>query len=231
MNSVLPQVFSADEINAFRSELRPIVSKVESTMNTPGTPRIFHNDGKLTKTHYWHLGKHVILQAGPGRFDTRYGIDEGVFADQNFKHNPIIEQVIKSMLHNRYVNHTGVVYSAAGSGDQYWHRDTDNIADSDSDGTKLVEMDDFYFTVLVPLVPMNKENGTTEFMLGTHRKTANQFDASEHAQFDVVLGDVLVFNGKINHRGRANQSKQERPVLYNVYYKGWYNDSYREGVV
>ena len=104
------------------------------------------------------------------------------------------------------------------------------MADSDSDGTKLIEMDDFYYTVLIPLVAMDKVNGTTEFMLGTHKKTAGEFSKSEHKQFDVALGDVLIFNGKINHRGRTNHSTEERPVIYNVYYKGWYNDSYREGV-
>lgn len=228
--TVIPQVFSHQDMIKYKTALMPIVEKVEKTLKTTGKPRIFHNDGKKTETRYWQLGQHIILQAGPGRFDTRYGLDQGVFADNLLQHNPIIEALVKTLLHNRYVNHTGVVYSAPGSGDQYWHRDTDNIADTDSNGTQLSQMDDFYFTVLVPLVPMNKENGTTEFMLGTHRKAAHDFDNSPTVQYDVALGDVLMFNGKMNHRGRANQSTEARPVIYNVYYKGWYNDSYREGV-
>ncbi|MCS5710821.1 phytanoyl-CoA dioxygenase family protein [Candidatus Berkiella aquae] len=228
--TIIPQVYSQQEIEAFQIALNPVVQKIESLMKTPGIPRYFNNDGKKTASYYWQIDNDLVLQAGPGRFDTRYQLNKGIFADSHFQHNPIIEKLIQKVLHSRYTNYTGVVFAAPGSGDQYWHRDTDNIADSDIDGTQLVRMDDFYFTVLIPLVNMNKENGTTEFMLTTHRKTMEEYPLAKTAQFDLKAGDVIIFNGKINHRGRANLSQSPRPVLYNVYYKKWYNDSYREGI-
>ena len=40
-------------------------------------------------------------------------------------------------------------------------------------------------------------------------------------------GDVILFNGKILHRGRANVSDQGRGVLYVSHTKRWYDDSYQ----
>ena len=44
------------------------------------------------------------------------------------------------------------------------------------------------------------------------------------------MGSALFFNGKTNHRGSANKSKEDRPVVYQVFHKMWYNDNYRKGV-
>jgi ectoine hydroxylase-related dioxygenase (phytanoyl-CoA dioxygenase family) len=46
----------------------------------------------------------------------------------------------------------------------------------------------------------------------------------------VELGNALVFNGKINHRGTANGSNADRPVIYRVFHKQWYNDQFRVGI-
>ena len=46
----------------------------------------------------------------------------------------------------------------------------------------------------------------------------------------VPLGSALLFNGKINHRGTSNASQRDRPAIYTVYHKLWYNDQYRKGV-
>jgi ectoine hydroxylase-related dioxygenase (phytanoyl-CoA dioxygenase family) len=40
-------------------------------------------------------------------------------------------------------------------------------------------------------------------------------------------GDVILFNGKILHRGRANVSDKSRGVLYVSHTKRWYDDSYQ----
>ena len=73
-------------------------------------------------------------------------------------------------MNGEYTSYGGVVYSSAGSGDQYWHRDTNNLANRSTEGGQLITLDDFYFTVLIPVaVPVTTENGATEFMVGSHK--------------------------------------------------------------
>ena len=74
------------------------------------------------------------------------------------------------------------------------------------------------------------ENGATEIMFGSHQLASHDFDQCDVKQVTVPLGGALVFNGKLNHRGSANQSEQERPALYMVFHKKWYNDQFRQGV-
>ena len=40
------------------------------------------------------------------------------------------------------------------------------------------------------------------------------------------VGDVVLFNGRCLHRGRANYSDTTRAVLYVSNYKQWYNDDW-----
>src|SRR5690606_3117117 len=88
--TVLPQLYTEAEIQSFKVGLESIVAKVNETMKTAGKPRIFHNDGQKTVSHYWPIGNTYILQAGPGRFDTTYGFDKGVMANKKLQHHPIV---------------------------------------------------------------------------------------------------------------------------------------------
>ena len=95
----------------------------------------------------------------------------------------------------------------------------------------MVKLDDFYFTVLIPCtVDVTPENGPTQFYAGSHRLPAQEYDESTLEYACAPLGSALVFNGKANHRGSANSSAEDRPVIYQVYHKMWYNDSYRAGI-
>lgn len=229
--TIIESLFSPEEMEEIYYHYRPIQERVQQVlMSDAGQRRIFQTDGITTYSHYWKVDKDFILQAGPGRYDTSYGFREGFFASDRFLHHPLLEQIMQQTLHREYTNYAGTVTAASQSGAQYWHRDTHNLADSNNDGSQLLHMDDFYFTVLIPLVALNEENGSTEFRIGTHRKTSQDFDSVEHKRFDVALGNAIVFNGKISHRGRENLSSHDRPVIYLVYHKKWYNDRYREGL-
>ncbi|MBS0586189.1 MAG: phytanoyl-CoA dioxygenase family protein [Verrucomicrobia bacterium] len=229
--TIIPELFSPEEMDAIHDYYEPIKEKILHVLDTDkGHQRIFQTDGVTTYSHYWKIDQDFILQAGPGRFDTSYGFREGSFASDHLLHHPILEQIMQQTLHKEYTNYAGIINAMPESGSQYWHRDTHNLADSNNDGSQLLTMDDFYFTVLIPLVPLSEENGTTEFRIGTHRKTAQAFDEAENKRFNVALGSAIVFNGKISHRGRENFSSHDRPVIYIVYHKKWYNDRYREGL-
>jgi ectoine hydroxylase-related dioxygenase (phytanoyl-CoA dioxygenase family) len=78
------------------------------------------------------------------------------------------------------------------------------------------------------LVPIGVENGATEFIPGSHKMTCkesimidtnNRFQASIK-EFD--LGSIIVFDGRICHRGLRNLTDKNRTVLYMVWTKKWY---------
>jgi ectoine hydroxylase-related dioxygenase (phytanoyl-CoA dioxygenase family) len=95
--------------------------------------------------------------------------------------------------------------------------------------------------VFVPLIDVSTANGTTEFVPGTHDdrlfeqvagdvvKTAEQDPAEQHklaVRADVKAGTAVVFDTRVLHRGLANASMQERPVLYFTMAREWFTEQH-----
>lgn len=140
--------------------------------NTPAKPRVFEENGERNESEYWlcEKTKALIMQAGVGRYDFYKGFDHGSFSGNDITKNPFIDEIMDAAMNGEYTSYGGVVYSSAGSGDQYWHRDTNNLANRSTEGEQLITLDDFYFTVIIPVtVPVTIENGATEFMVGSHK--------------------------------------------------------------
>jgi hypothetical protein len=230
--TVLDQVFTPEEIQQISSQFIPLKEKAFHIIETtPLQERVFSENNQETRSSYWKTEDALILQAGKGRYDFYQGFKEGIFASPTIVNNPILQELMGQLLGDEFTNYSGIIYSAEESEDQYWHRDTNTLSNKNSSGEKLVGLDDFYFTVLIPItVPFTLENGATEFLVGSHRLSSSKFGQCTTSQVEVPLGSALVFNGKINHRGKANHSSQARPALYLVYHKKWYNDQYRKGV-
>jgi ectoine hydroxylase-related dioxygenase (phytanoyl-CoA dioxygenase family) len=222
--TVVPHVLSKAEQQQLLQAYQQAKNKALDIMavQKPITRNFAEND-TANQSVYWKDKPYLILQAGKGRYDLYKGFIQA--------QNPVLDQLMQQLMHGEFSSYSGIILSTPGSEDQYWHRDTNNLTNVGSDGSKLILMDDFYYTVLIPItVPFTKQNGTTEFMVGSHRLAAQDFTQCTNDQLEVPLGSALVFNGKINHRGKANLSNLDRPALYLVYHKRWYNDQYRTGV-
>lgn len=231
---ILSHVLNKEEQNKLLTAYNDIKDEVEEIQkNQPPKERIFFEDGVKVSSLYWPIGAtNYVMQAGRKRWDTHYRFQQGVFLEDFIRHNPRVEALLQKVL-PKHRNHLGGIHGYPGSEHQYWHRDATSLFNDDKDSSLLTNntyVEDYYFTVLFPLVDLNDKNGSTEFMLGSHMLSREELKDYPTTAFDVKKGDAIIFNGKINHRGRGNQSKQERPVIYNVYYKPWYNDHYREGV-
>ena len=236
--TVVRDIFTPEEIEEMKKSYALIRSKANFVLSsTDSLERRWEENGQETISKYWkyretHLPQSqncIVLQAGEGRYDLWKGFASMI--PDHILNNQRIEQLMKNLLKNNYSKYSGVIMSNPSSKDQYFHRDTDCLQNSGSDGRLLVQMDPFYFTVLIPIsVEMTLLNGTTEFMVGSHRKSANEFGDLPLVQAKVPLGSAIVFDGKINHRGKGNGSDEERPCIYQVYHKRWYNDQFRNGV-
>lgn len=230
--TIVSDLFTRDELTQMQTDYSVIQSKaVDIIASVAPLPRVWTENNMMTKSRYWKKDENVILQAGEGRYDLWKGFNTGFFSSSSVVNNTKLEPILSRCLVDNYAQYNGVILSYPGSGDQYFHRDTDTLSNVNSGGAALMAVDDFYFTCLIPVTgDTTPENGPTEFLAGSHRKTAEEFYALQSTQVCVPLGSALLFNGKINHRGIGNRSKSERSVIYSVYHKRWYNDQFRMGV-
>jgi len=230
--TVVPDIFTPEEVKQLQAEYVNIKRRTQEIISqVPPLPRVWEETGKVVHSQYWKTDKEVMLQAGAGRFDCWKGFSQGILGTENVRRNPLISKLMSELLVCDYTTYQGVVLSGANSEGQYFHRDTDSLQNRRTCGTEMVQLDDFYFTVLMPcLVDVTMDNGPTEFYAGSHRQPSYKFDPSSVECVCAPLGSALVFNGKLYHRGSANRSSEDRPVIYQVWHKMWYNDYYRDGV-
>ena len=100
----------------------------------------------------------------------------------------------------------GCFISLAGSSVQTWHSDGDHLSDQ-------CHLPPHAINVFLPLVPLTKLTGPTEFVPGSH--VFNDFDVpATPIALECDAGDAVLFDYRIKHRGLANKSQMTRPVLY-----------------
>ena len=79
-------------------------------------------------------------------------------------------------------------------------------------------------SVFVPLCDLVPSNGPTEFQLATHFK-ANLVQKQRHALATCPAGSLVCYDPRIMHRGGANQSGADRPLIYLTFSRIWYRDT------
>ena len=110
-----------------------------------------------------------------------------------------------------------------------YFRDTYNLngpsnPDGSYDDGLVMKLKPFYYTCLIPLDDISEENGRTEFIHGSHCLTYQEAKDNERVKHDVEAGSVLVFDGRIFHRGCAHPSSTPRQIIYLVFHRDWYVD-------
>ena len=60
------------------------------------------------------------------------------------------------------------------------------------------------------------------FHIYENRFTYEEAKENEHIRIDTQIGDIIIFDGRIFHRGRENKSNESRPILYNIIHRSWY---------
>jgi hypothetical protein len=112
-----------------------------------------------------------------------------------------------------------------------WHRDagglfkingTDNIRNLAAEDNYNLTLPEYYYNMLTPLCDLNITNGSTEFLLYSHIPNNSNF---KHVRLNTSVGDVILFNGKLLHRGTPNTTDSPRDMLYTIFTAPWYNES------
>ncbi|MBT5571097.1 MAG: phytanoyl-CoA dioxygenase [Alphaproteobacteria bacterium] len=142
--------------------------------------------------------------------------------------NPVIQPLINSLLGGDVILGSVVaVTSLPGAEDQEFHIDMPLLfGGEDVD----VRVPSYCLTLVLPLVDMNAENGTTAFYPGTHKSVLDEPADLDPVFPDVPVGDAILFDARVWHYGTANVSSAPRPVFYNSYQRSWFRDVVNFGV-
>ena len=113
--------------------------------------------------------------------------------------------------------YSGVMVARASTGThQNYHKDGNHENESDAPHA---------LTVFVPLQPLTAANGPTEFRLGSHRR---RDDTKRLRQDGVAVtcdaGDALLFDYRVDHRGLANASDEDRLVFFCAFARPSFRD-------
>lgn len=185
---------------------------------------------------YQNLSKSELRQRDAIVGDRRYMITIDIkkpFNDPMLYANPCLIGLLRSLLTTRCrIASFGAVVAFPGAEDQPIHLDHPPLFDNASICDR---MPPYAITVVVPLLNMSAEMGTTAIWPGTHRGAdrllkLNQLmdnpDFSGSEKPITKMGDAYMMDYRVIHGGMANRSEQVRPVLYLVYSRPWFRDGF-----
>ena len=160
------------------------------------------------------------LKRDGGRVDLRFNSDAAPFDALLREASAAVLDVATEALGGiPNLLYSGVMVARANAGGthQRWHKDGNHENESDEPHA---------LTVFVPLQPLTAANGPTEFRLGSHRRQAN--DAKRMRQDGVAVmcdaGDALLFDYRVDHRGLANASDEDRLVFFLAFARPSFRD-------
>ena len=129
----------------------------------------------------------------------------------------------------------GSVCAYPGAKAQKIHADNPPLFES---GEICAQLPCYALTVVIPLIALNPMVGTTAVWEGSHRQTqlANYIlTLREKEEFEGAtwltpdVGDVYLMDYRLVHAGTPNLSEKPRPILYIVYSRPWFMDTYNFG--
>jgi ectoine hydroxylase-related dioxygenase (phytanoyl-CoA dioxygenase family) len=145
----------------------------------------------------------------------------GGFRDPVVYGNPYVLALVRYTLeHDAILESFGAFISLPGSRAQHVHRDGRFLFDSPI-ATLLPA---HAVTFVMPLVDMNRKNGTTSVWPASHRRKVRDKKAAP-LPLDVPVGSCALWDYRLHHRGTANRSDAPRPILYCTYSRHWFQDT------
>lgn len=147
------------------------------------------------------------------------------FSDARFFAHPLMMSLMNILLGGQFVLHScSVVLALPQAEHQQFHRDN---AFPYGFSEPSAAMPPYAITLALPLVDLTAATGTTELLTGSHLELrAVKTFAEESGPAPLLqLGDAYLMDYRLVHRGTANQTAEQRPIIYMVYTRPWYVDS------
>lgn len=177
-------------------------------------------------TYHRDLLHDDALHVGDRRNMITVGI-AGAFNDPLVYANPSVMPILEALLNFQVRLGSFVsVTSLPGAKDQEMHVDMPLLFE---DGPLGFQLPSYCLTLVVPLVPLNPQNGTTAYYPASHLTVSQDTPETGPVLPELPIGDGLLFDCRVWHGGTANRSDAPRPVLYNTYQRPWFRDQVNFG--
>jgi hypothetical protein len=147
---------------------------------------------------------------GDGRFIAPVLIDRAIY-DSGVLGSPALAAIAAAALGDDWVvDAFGVTMAYAGCPAQRVHRDGFSIYPETPLSAMLPA---FALTVMIPLVDVNADGGVTSFRLGSNHYD-ERLEKAELVSTTLERGSLIAWDFEVLHRGEANTSQIDRPMLY-----------------
>lgn len=202
---VLRDLLAPDWVEAVREQMEPLL-RGELERATKG-------ESKTQRSAY-------RLAFDVGRYADLLG---GALGDDRYRRHPVIEELVSEIFGGadrwrRGWTQVECVWS--GSTHMDWH--SDQTLDETPDPTQPSEP--VRLTYNIPLVEFTWANGAMEMIPGTHRLSRSSLARSLHdipniypVPLRLSVGDGLLRDGNVLHRGTPNLTERPRPMLDQTY--------------
>jgi len=206
---------------------------------------------RLTNKTMYFESEEVAMRGDQRRFELQLtAVDP--YTDPALTNAPFLSYVLKLVTadHELELDTFSYVQSLPGSVHQPWHVDVNTLFhrdDAANDGDLASEMtwqqhtSPFGMVAVVPVIDVDATLGPTEFITGSHllplgkesywkqvarTSLANQMDVTPRLSYQTTVGDVVLMDLRLMHRGTPNLSalNQARSILYMSFVKRWYQD-------
>jgi ectoine hydroxylase-related dioxygenase (phytanoyl-CoA dioxygenase family) len=144
---------------------------------------------------------------------------KGAFLDPQLWANPLLLQILRTLIApDILLDSVAVVVARPGAAEQHRHRDHPRLFPDLPPETSLPT---HAVTVMVPLIAIDTEVGSTMLSPGTHRGEASGAPVPAL----VPEGGCYLMHYDLEHWGSANVSQRDRPLLTMTYARPWFTDA------
>lgn len=147
------------------------------------------------------------------------------FDDSQLYAHPVLLKLAALFLENNFLLDNFVaVQSLPGAHKQRPHRDVPPLFEDNAEISQQLPC--YAITMIIPLIDINVECGTTALWPGSHRDLHKK-----HAQVDqpilpsIPRGAVYLWDYRLVHAGTDNYANYHRPILSLTYTRPWFSDS------
>lgn len=163
-------------------------------------------------------GRRNYLQVGEKRVMLPIAL-KGPVLDPLLYANPLLMRVMSQFLGpNMLIDNFTCVTALPNAAEQRQHVDHSSLFPACPGLEETLAP--YAVTLVVPLVDLTCETGTTRLFPGTHRGRA----CNSPEEPRLKRGDCFLMDYRLSHQGTANVSLQPRPVLFIVYARPWFTD-------
>jgi hypothetical protein len=179
-------------------------------------------------------GFREIVMRSPGRYELSllHTPTSELPALDGILQHPLLANLVpallgKSAMDDLKLCHLSLLVATPGSSEQAWHADGGHVSVTEHLSCHVLN-------VFIPLHDVPRTKGPTEIRPGTHYHTRNLAPMMLAAKCrkslqnpvcsPLKLGDVLVFDYRVLHRGKANRSKENRTILVLTFSQPWFED-------